>query len=361
MSDLKYWVSFNQIPGIGRVKFTLIESYFGDMERAWHAGQSDLHSAGLDNKSVQSIITWRAKIHPEAELEKLNRHRIKALTWNDPAFPTRLKEIPNIPPIIYVRGSIEQKDEWALAVIGTRQSTTYGREVTKRLTEDLVHNRITIVSGLARGIDSIAHRTALDAGGRTLAVLAHGLDHIYPPENARMAQSIIEHGALISEYPLGTPARRENFPRRNRIMSGLSLGILIVESGDKGGPIITANWALAQNREVFAVPGSILSPVSHGTNRLIQDGAKLVRTVQDILEELNLTMIPRQIEMRELIPPDETESLLLKYLSYEPVHIDEVCRHTQLPIATVSSTLVMMELKGMVRQMGGMNYIIAHT
>ena len=359
MSDLKFWVGFNHIPGIGRVKFSLLESHFGDLEHAWYASSSELHSAGIDSKAIEAITASRPKINLEEKMEKLHRHQVNALTWNDPSFPHRLKEIPNVPPIIYVKGKINPADEWAIAVIGTRKSSAYGREVTHQLTEELVRNKITIVSGLARGIDSIAHNTAVETKGRTLAVLAHGLDSIYPPENTKLAHSIVEQGALISEYPIGTRARRENFPRRNRIMSGLSLGILIVESGDKGGPIITANWALEQNREVFAVPGSILSHVSQGTNRLIQDGAKLVQNVQDILEELNLTMIPRQLEMRELIPADDTESLLLRQLAHEPVHIDEVCRQLHLPIATVSSTLAMMELKGMVRQLGGMNYIIA--
>jgi len=201
----------------------------------------------------------------------------------------------------------------------------------------------------------------MEAGGRTIAVLACGLDLVYPAENVKMAQAIMGQGALISEYPLGTRPKAENFPRRNRIMSGLSLGVVVTEAGEGSGALITANLALEQNREVFAVPGSILSPTSRGTNRLIQDGAKLVRNAQDILEELNLTMIPQQLEMRELVTADETESLLLKHLRHEPTHIDEVCRRSHLPIATVSSTLAMMELKGMVRQLGGMNYTLAHV
>jgi DNA processing protein len=175
----------------------------------------------------------------------------------------------------------------------------------------------------------------------------------------KLAQAVIEQGALVSEYPLGTRPQKEHFPLRNRIMSGISLGVLVIEGDVDSGAMITAKWALEQNREVFAVPGSILSPTSTGTNRLIKEGAKLVNDVQDILEELNLTMIPRQMEIRELVPENETESLIIKYLSHEPVHIDAVCRSSCLPIATVSSTLAMMELKGIVRQTGGMNYILA--
>jgi len=359
MSDLKYWVGFNRIQGLGRARFSQLEGYFGDLERAWQASAAELKAAGLDSKSIEAIIAARPDISPDAELERLERNHISALTWNDPAFPARLKEIYDVPPLLYVRGNITPEDEWTIAVVGTRRATIYGREVTERLVSELVRNRITVVSGLARGIDSIAHRTALESGGRTIAVFACGLDIVYPPENVKLAQAVMEHGAIVSEYPLGTRPKAEHFPRRNRIMSGISLGVLVTEAGEGSGALITATLALEQNREVFAVPGSILSPASRGVNRLIKEGAKLVSEVQDILEELNLTMIPRQMEMRELVPENETESLIMKYLSHEPTHIDEVCRSSSLPIATVSSTLAMMELKGIVRQMGGMNYILA--
>ena len=359
MSDLKYWVGFNRIPGLGRARFSQLEGYFGDLERAWKASAAELKAAGLDSKSIEGIVASRPDISLDAEMERLEHNHIRALTWNDPAFPARLKEIYDVPPVLYVRGDITAEDEWTIAVVGTRRATIYGREVTERLVAELVRNRITVVSGLARGIDSIAHRTALESGGRTIAVFACGLDTVYPPENVKLAQAIMEHGALVSEYPLGTRPKAEHFPRRNRIMSGISLGVLVTEAGEGSGAMITATLALEQNREVFAVPGSILSPASRGVNRLIKEGAKLVSEVQDILEELNLTMIPRQMEMRELVPENETESLIMKYLSHEPTHIDEVCRSSSLPIATVSSTLTMMELKGIVRQMGGMNYILA--
>ncbi len=359
MSDLKYRVGFNRIQGIGRARYAQLEGYFGDLEHAWKASAAELKAAGLDSKSIEAVVVSRPDLSPDAELEKLERNQIKALTWNDPAFPARLKEIYDVPPVLYVRGNITPEDEWTIAVVGTRRATIYGREVTERLVTELVRNHITVVSGLARGIDSIAHRTALESGGRTIAVFACGLDEVYPPENVKLAQSIIEQGALVSEHPPGTRPKKEHFPLRNRIMSGLSLGVLVIEGDVDSGAMITANRALEQNREVFAVPGSILSPTSRGTNRLIKEGAKLVNDVQDILEELNLTMIPRQMEMREIVPENETESLIVKYLSHEPTHIDEVCRSSSLPIATVSSTLAMMELKGIVRQTGGMNYILA--
>jgi len=357
--DIKYWVGFSLIPGIGRVKFTQLENYFGSLEAAWQAAPADLKHAGLDTSSIHAITSWRPKISLEVEMEKLDRYGVKALTCHDPDYPSRLREIYDFPPLLYVRGSLLPEDEWCLAVVGTRRATVYGRQVTEEIVADLSRSKITIVSGLAKGIDSVAHNSALEGGGRSIAVFACGLDIVYPSENANLARSIIQQGALISEYPLGTRPRAENFPRRNRIMSGLSLGVLIIEAGETSGAMITARLALEQNREVFAVPGSILSPASTGTNHLIQEGAKLVRDYTDILEELNLMAVAHQIEMKEVLPSSDTESLLLKQLRAEPTHIDEVCRSSGLPISTVSSTLAMMELKGLIKQVGTMNYVLA--
>jgi DNA processing protein len=359
MSDVPYWVGFSKIPGIGRVRFQQLQSHFGLLQNAWEADRGELRSAGLDRGTVDKIMAQRPTISLDEEMDRLRRHGVKVLTCDDPTFPPRLKEIYDVPPILYIRGSMVDEDEWAIAVVGTRQATVYGRDVTEQLVEELVHNRITIVSGLARGIDAVAHRAALDSGGRTIAVSACGLDMVYPAENTRLAQSIIENGALVSEYPLGTRPKADNFFRRNRILSGLSLGVLVTEAGKRSGALITANYANEQNREVFAVPGSIQSPSSYGTNLLVQAGAKLVCNAQDMLEELNLSMIPRQLEMREIVPANETESNLIQFLGEQPTHIDEICRLSHLPIARVSSTLAMMELKGMVRQLGGMNYALA--
>jgi len=357
--DIKYWVGFSLVPGIGRVKLTQMENYFGNLENAWKAAPADLKHAGLDSHSINAVTSWRPKVSLEAEMEKLDRYGVKVFTCHDTDYPSRLKEIYDYPPVLYVRGSLLPEDEWCLAVVGTRRATVYGRQVTEEIVADLAQSKITIVSGLAKGIDSVAHRSALNIGGRSIAVLGCGLDIVYPSENAELARQIMRQGALISEYPLGTKPKAENFPRRNRIMSGLSLGVLIVEADESSGAMITAHLALEQNREVLAIPGSILSPASRGTNHLIQEGAKLVRNYTDILEELNLTSVARQIEMKEIIPASDTESLLLKKLSAEPTHIDEVCRLSGLPTSTVSSTLAMMELKGLVKQVGTMSYVLA--
>jgi DNA processing protein len=357
--EIKYWVGFSLIPRIGRVKLSQLESHFGNLEKAWRATPSELKHAGLDRGAVNAVTYWQSKISLDEEMEKLERYGVKVLTFHDKDYPSRLKEIYDYPPLLYIRGSILPQDEWCLAVVGTRRATVYGRQVAEEIVTDLARSQITIVSGLAKGIDSIAHHSALEAGGRSIAVFGCGLDVVYPAENAALARDIIQHGAIISEFPLGTRPRADNFPRRNRIMSGLSLGVLVVEADEKSGAMITASRALEQNREVFAIPGSILSPASSGTNRLIQEGAKLVRDYTDILEELNLTAVAQQMELKEVIPASDTEALLLKQLSAEPTHIDEVCCSTGLPVSTVSSTLSMMELKGLVKQVGNMNYILS--
>jgi DNA processing protein len=356
--DLKYWLGFSLIPGIGPVRFSQLEASFKTLEAAWHAGPAELRQAGLDDSIARSINQTRPKIDLDAEMCRLETLHVSLITRHDEAYPARLKEIHDRPAVLFVKGEIKTGDEWCVSIVGTRQPTIYGRQVADEMAAGLAASHITVVSGLAKGIDAISHQAALSAGGRTLAVVGGGLDSIYPAENTELAGRIVEHGALISEYPPGTRPRPENFPRRNRILSGLCLGVLVVEAAEASGALITAQLALEQNREVFAVPGSILSGVSRGTNKLIQDGAKLVRQVSDILEELNLTAAAHQIEMKEVMPASDTEAALLRYIGAAPVHIDEICQASQLPAHIVSGTLAMMELKGMVKQVGAMNYAL---
>ena len=358
--ERKYWIALARIPRVGRVRIAQLEDHFGRMEAAWSASPGELRAAGLDAGTVAAILEERPRIDPDDELERLQRAGVRALTMHDNGYPPQLREVYDRPPVLFVRGALTPADEWAVAVVGTRRVTVYGRQVAEEMARGLAANRVTVVSGLARGVDAVAHRAALEAGGRTIGVLACGLDLVYPPEHKRLAEQIIEQGALVSDYPLGTQPRSEYFPRRNRILSGVSLGVLIVEGDVKSGAMITARQALEQNREVFAVPGSIYSPNSRGTNKLIQEGeAKLTLDVQDVLAELNLTMASHQMEMAELLPADDTESVLMRIIGPEPTHIDEVRRDTGLPIALVTSTLAMLELKGLVRQVGRMNYIRA--
>ena len=355
----RYWVGFNIVRGIGPVRLRALLDYFGDVERAWRAPSQELCSAGLDRRSIESLLAARSAVNLDQELERIKDAGACVLTWQSPGYPRLLLEIHDPPPVLYVKGSIMENDAWAVAVVGTRRASSYGREVTRQLAASLARNGITVVSGMARGIDGEAHRAALEAGGRTIAVLGCGVDVVYPPEHRKLAAEIAAHGALVSDYPLGTKPEGRNFPPRNRIISGLSLGVLVVEAPRRSGAHITADFAAEQGRDVFAVPGSILARGSAGTNRLIQDGAKVVLGPDDILEELNLTMLVEQVEARQVLPANETEAVLLSQLSTEPVHVDELQRQLELPIAQVTSTLALMELKGMVRQVGSMKYTVA--
>jgi DNA processing protein len=359
MTDLRYWIGFNIVCGIGPVRLRALLDHFGDIERAWHAPSGELRQAGLDRRSLENLLTARGQLDLDREVERVAAAGAQALTWESPSYPRLLREITAPPPVLYVKGTLTEEDAWAIAVVGTRRASTYGREVTRHLIKTLARSGITIVSGLARGIDAEAHKAALEAGGRTIGVLGCGIDRVYPPEHRKLAQEIIADGALVSDYPLGTEPEGRNFPPRNRIISGLSLGVLITEAGKGSGALITADFAAEQGRDVFAVPGSVLMRGSAGTNALIQEGANVVLNAADILEELNLTMVAEQVEARQVLPADETEAALMDLLSSEPTHVDEIQRQVGLPIAQVTSTLALMELKGLVRQVGGMKYIVA--
>lgn len=356
--DFAYWVAINRVKGIGPARFRLLLDAFGSAEAAWRATVADWTAAGLDARTASSFEQQRRHIVPDAEIERLHRLRVSALRLCDPSYPRLLREAPMPPPVLYLRGAITMEDEWAVAIVGTRRATTYGRQVTERLAAELAAQRITVVSGLARGIDTHAHTATLDAGGRTIAVLGCGPDLVYPPENARLAARIVEQGAIVTEFAPGTQPDAGNFPARNRLISGLSLGVLVTEAPEDSGALITTRFAAQQGRDVFAVPGNVTSRGSAGVNRLIQDGAKLVIEVNDILSELNLHMVPQQMELRELLPETDSESAILAQLdpAGEPRHIDEICRATGLPIAEVSGTLIMMELKGLTALVGPMTY-----
>lgn len=359
MNDPRYWIGFNIVRGIGPVRLRALVDYFGDVQTAWRAPSQELLRAGLDRRSLENLLAARGALDLDQQMKRIAASGARVLTWESDDYPRLLYEIPDPPPVLYVKGALTEEDVWAVAVVGTRRASVYGREVTRRLTQALSRSGITIVSGMARGIDTEAHRAALRSGGRTIAVLGCGIDRVYPPENRKLAREIVAHGALLSDYPVGTPPEGRNFPPRNRIISGLSLGVLITEAGMRSGARITADFAAEQGRDVFAVPGSILTQGSVGTNALIQDGAKAVLRPEDVLEELNLTMVAEQTEARQVLPTNETEAALLAHLSDEPAHVDELRRQVGLPIAQVTSTLALMELKGMVRQAGGMRYIVA--
>jgi DNA processing protein len=355
--DKRFWVGFNLVKGIGAVRLQALRDHFGDLAIAWQAPLDALQAAGLSVKLAERVAQVRLNLDLDKILTRLSSQGIEILTWEDDLYPPRLKEIDQPPPVLYVRGGLTSEDSWAVAVVGTRRVSGYGRQVAEELASFLAANGVTVVSGLARGVDGVAHQSALRSGGRTIAVLGSGVDRIYPPEHAQLAARIIANGALISDYPPGTPPDSSNFPPRNRIISGLSMATVVVEAGETSGALITAQFANDQGREVFAVPGNILAPQSKGANRLIAQGAHPLLSMSDLLDVLNLTRLTEQRLVRKALPVDETESKLMSVLTHEPLHMDEVRNRTGLPIERVSATLVMMELKGLVRQVGGQNYV----
>ena len=359
MSDTRqYWVAFSLVKGIGAVRFQALLNFFGDPQIAWGAPTEALREAGLSEKVIENVVELRSAINLDQVWDQLEAKGITVLIQTDENYPRRLQELEQPPPVLYMLGELTSEDEWAVAVVGTRRVTAYGRQVAEDIAGTLARNGISVISGLARGIDSISHQAALHAGGRTIAVLGSGLDRIYPPENRRLAEQIAAHGALISDYSPGTPPEASNFPPRNRLISGLSLAVVIVEAGQTSGALITAAFAADQGREVFAVPGNISSPGSKGTNRLIRDGAQPLLHPEQVLEALELTMVAEQRTARVVLPADAVEAQLFEALGREPLHIDEIRSRTDLPIEKVTATLALMELKGMVRQVGGMQYIV---
>lgn len=357
MDAKSYWVGINLVKGIGAVRFKQLLDFFGSAQAAWEAPESGWLSAGIPQRAVNQFSQVKQQVDLDRVMEKINTGNVSVITWQDNEYPRRLKEIDQSPPVLFIRGTINVEDDWAVAVVGTRRVTPYGRQVADELGRYLAQNGVTVVSGLARGVDAIAHQAALQAGGRTFAVLGSGVDVIYPPEHRKLAAEIIKQGAIISDYPIGTQPDGVNFPPRNRIISGLSLATVVVEAGDKSGALITAEFAVEQGRDVFAVPGSILAAQSQGTNRLIEQGARPLLKMSEILDTLKLEQIPEKQQVRKLIPLTADEQNLLACLSSEPVHIDQLCELTGLPIMRVSATLTMMELKGFVSQVGGMNYV----
>ncbi len=357
MDDQKYWLGFNMVRGIGAVRLQALIDHFGNAESAWQGAPEELREAGLSSKVVDRLLEMRESLNLEELWERIVAQGIHIITWQDESYPRRLKEIDQPPPVLYARGELLPEDDFAVAIVGTRRITPYGRQVTEELGGFLAASGITIISGLARGVDAAAHNAALRAGGRSLAVLGSGVDRIYPPENETLARQMMTHGAILSDYPIGTAPEANNFPPRNRIISGLSLAVVVVEAGETSGALITAEFAAEQGREVFAVPGSILAPQSKGTNKLIQNGAHPLLTSQDLLQALNLTRVSAQKSARHVLPADAVEKQLLDALGSEPLHVDELRSQTGLPVEKVSAALVMMELKGMVRQVGAMHYV----
>ncbi len=359
MQDTYYYLGFNLVNGIGPARLDRLIAFFGSPEQAWQAEAGDLAMAGLDARTIDALLEVRRRCDLETEYNRVVAAGVRIVSREDPVYPALLRELPGAPPLLYVRGTLTEKDRWALAVVGTRNCSNYGRDVTRKIVSDLVAAGVTIVSGLALGIDATAHEAALAAGGRTLAVLGSGVDELYPVANRRLGQALMSQGAIISEYPLGTLPVAANFPARNRIISGLALGVLVVEAPTRSGALITVQFALEQGRDVFAVPGSIFSARSEGPHRLIRDGATIVTRAEDILEALNLQDAVEQQAIAAVVPETPEETALLRLIEAEPRHIDAISRESALSVPEVSATLAMLELKGLVKQVGGMQYVLA--
>jgi len=356
MDEHCYWIGFDRVRGIGSVRTNQLLEYFGDLTAAWHAEPDQLKQAGIPVKVIQEIIKIRNEIDIQQELITIKKLGISIITIKDTDYPQLLRSVPNAPPVLYVKGNVREEDQFSIAVVGTRKKTSYGKQVAAELARFLAENGITVVSGMARGIDSIAHRGALDAGGRTIAVLGCGLDITYPPENHQLSEEITRHGALISEFYPGTKPEAVNFPPRNRIISGLSRAVVVVEADERSGALITAKFAIEQARDVFAVPGSIYAPRSRGTNRLISDGAIPLLDYKDLLLVLNLEQTADFRYVQQSLPKNDIETLLLDTIRDEPLHIDEIKNKTGLSTDKVSASLTMMELKGFIRKTGNMTY-----
>ncbi len=364
--NLNYWVALNMIQGLGVLRTKKLLERFGSLESIFRAGRAELREVeGIGRELADRVVTWKETVDVKKEFALAKEHGADILTVDDEKYPQRLKEIYDPPSVLYVRGEMDGVDERAIAIVGTRHPSFYGRTITENLSKKLAMRGFIIVSGLARGIDSAAHRGALSVKGKTIAVLGCGVDKVYPPENKKLMDEIAGSGAVISEFPMGTQPDKGNFPRRNRIISGLSLGVIVVEAAKNSGSLITAGAALEQGREVFAVPGKVDSPTSYGTHRLIKDGAKLVQDVDDIIEELGMlrtspeegSCVETQTENRVSPDLEDDEKKVYDILSSDPCQIDVICSRTNMPASKVSSILMMLEIKGVVKQLPGKQFV----
>ena len=355
MESCIQWLGLKTVPGVGNRLFLNLIQHFGELAKVFSASRGELLQVeGVNARLVSAIQDYKIPREVEEDLSLAEKNGVRIITFSDPDYPTLLRHIHDPPPVLYVYGSLHP-DSLNIAIVGSRNATPYGRTVTEDLSGDLIRRGFTVVSGMARGIDSAAHIGALTAGGKTIAVLGCGLGTIYPAENKKLFHRIAENGAVISEFPFLTSPEAHNFPIRNRIISGLSLGAVIVEATHQSGSLITARLAAEQGREVFAVPGSITSFKSMGTHRLIKQGAKLVEHVDDIVEELNIAQPIPSVHIKEepTIPLTPEEKRIIDELSPYPVHIDKLVRRLSLSAAHVSGTLLQLELKGLVTQSPG--------
>lgn len=359
MSDERaYWLGFSLVPGIGVQRANDLKRTFGSLEAAWRAPEREFAPLKLPGFVIAHLLKYRQIFDLDAEIRKIERLGAELLTLDDAQYPYLLRAITNPPMVLYIQGELKAEDSRALAIVGTRKATKLARDIARDFASELASNGVTIVSGLAQGIDYEAHQGALDVKGRTIAVLGSGIDVIYPRQHTQLARSIIANGALVTEFPPGTPPEAANFPRRNRIISGISQGVLVVEAPLRSGALITATAAGEQGRDVFAIPASLNNTMGHGCNRLIQDGAKLVMETADIISDLQPAAEARQTRMiAEQISADSPlEAKVLSYLQGDPAHVDDIARQSGLPVSEVLGLLTLLELKGLAQSVAPMQY-----
>lgn len=357
---MKHLNALRTIEGVGCKTLRRLINYFETPEQIWQATSSELIKAGIGEKLASFIAEQKSAIDPDLEMEKLSKENIFIFSDSDEQYPKLLKEIPDNPPVIYMKGNFDCLDYPLVAVVGSRKLTSYGIQAANTLSRDLAKHGICVVSGLAFGVDACAHLGAMQAKGKTIAVLGNSLDSksISPRSNLDLARDIINSGGLlISEFPIGTQGNKGTFPARNRIMAGMSFGTLVIEAAEKSGSLITANLALDYNRDVYAVPGSIFSPQSIGTNGLIKKGAKVVCNVNDIIEELKMGNEIKESPVLRNIDLIGNEKIVFELLSHESIHIDRITKLSKLETSTVSSTIAILEIKGLIKNVGGQNYI----
>jgi len=361
MTDIRYWIGLSLVSEVGPVMSRKLLAVMGSPENVFSAALKDLAAVrGLSREKAERIKNFGQWDTVERQLSITEKKGIKVLSYDDPAYPEVLKDVEGSPIVLYMKGDYHADDRFGIAVVGSRKHTHYGEVVAQKISGELAAAGFTIISGMARGIDTLSHKSALSIGGRTIAVLGSGLDVYYPAENRGLMEKIVSSGCVISEFPPGTMPNRENFPRRNRLISGLSLGVLVVEATSESGSLITAQYAVEQNKEVFAIPGDITSANSEGTNSLIRQGARIVTNTNDIIEELAPALKGFiRINNRQAPEMSEEERGLCSVLTREPKHIDVLSREAALPAQKILGVLLSLELKGIVRQSNGKRFYLS--
>jgi DNA processing protein len=356
------WLALSTVPNVGPIRFISLVKHFGSPEAVLSASEKELADfpdvGPVIASNIKNKVDWKLV---EKQLELMKKKKVSLLTFKNQVYPENLKSIYDPPPFLFIKGEIKKEDKNAIAIVGCRAASQYGKQIAEKIGRELARRKITIISGLAWGIDSIGHLAALKENSRTIAVFGSGLDVIYPSENRELAERIIQNGAILSEFFLETKPERQNFPKRNRLISGLSLGVVIIEAGEKSGALLTAKHALEQNREVFAIPGNVGSKTSEGTNKLIKEGAKLVTKVEDILEELTMITTVWQKEKskmeKDLSQLSEVEKNTYNLITDKPYHIDKIAQDTRMTTSQTLSILLSLELKGFIKQLSGKQFV----